>query len=155
VPSIALGLNPANDETFGPPGSVWLRDASLPFRPLPPVRFPFTARNGVSINDFNPNIKAGYVQSWSFGIQRELGKDMALEIRYVGNHGTHLWRQYELSEANIFENGFLEEFKVAMENLRIARAADASSNNFGNAGLAGQRDIPLIRTALGLTSDTG
>ena len=150
VPAITLGLNPTDNPTeFGPPGSVLFRDrSSLPFRSVPTPSFPFTARAGQSINDFDPNIEAAYVQSWSFGIQRELDKNTAFEIRYVGNHATKLWRQYELSEVNIFENGFLDEFLIARENLRIARNANANSNNFGNAGLAGQRPIPIIAAAL-------
>ncbi|MEK6321817.1 MAG: carboxypeptidase regulatory-like domain-containing protein [Acidobacteriota bacterium] len=153
-PSVALGTTPGNDPTiFGTPGSRLLRDGVLPLRPFPEAKFPLTARQGASINDFEPNLRPGYVSSWTFGIQRELTKNMALEIRYVGNHGTHLWRQYEINEVNIFENGFLDEFKIAAENLRIARAASPTSNNFGNQNLPGQKDIPIIRTALGLTSD--
>lgn len=153
-PTVALGTSPGNDPTiFGPPGSRLLRDGVLPLRPFPEAKFPLTARQGASINDFEPNLKPGYVSSWTFGIQRELSKDTALEIRYVGNHGTHLWRQYEINEVNIFENGFLDEFRIAAENLRIARAANPASNNFGNQNLPGQKDIPIIRTALGLTSD--
>lgn len=155
VPSITLGLNPNNNpDEFGPAGGVWLRDPVLPFRALPEPRFPFTARSGIAVNDFNPRIKAGYVQSWSFGVQREITKDTVLEVRYVGNHGTHLWRQYSLNEVNIFENGFLNEFRTAMQNLMIARTVNPSSNDFGNAGLPGQRDIPIIRTALDTTADT-
>jgi hypothetical protein len=162
VPAVTLGLNPNNFPTeFGAPGSVWLRDGALPFRALPEAKFPFTAQSGVSLNAFNPNIRAGYVQSWSFGLQREITKDMVFEVRYVGNHGTHLWRQYELNEVNIFENGFLDEFKMARENLRIFRAANPNCGtrdhppcNFGNSGQPGQRDIPIIGSALGFTSDT-
>jgi hypothetical protein len=151
----SIATSPGNFPVeFGAPGSRLFRDGNFPFLPpLAPV-FPFTARQGASINDFNPNLKPGYVQSWSFGLQRELTKDMALEVRYVGNHATRLWRQYEIGEVNIFENGFIDEFKIAMENLRIARLANPASNNFGNQGLAGQRPIPIIQTALGLTSDT-
>ena len=32
------------------------------------------------------------VQSWSFGIQREVSKDVAFEVRYVGNHGGNLYQ---------------------------------------------------------------
>jgi hypothetical protein len=154
-PTVALGTSAANDPTIwtGGPGSRLLRDGNFPFRPVPSPVFPLTARQGASINDFEPNLQPGYVSSWTFGIQRELTKNMAFEVRYVGNHGTHLWRQYEINEVNIFENGFLEEFKIAMENLRIARLANPTSNNFGNQALPGQKNIPIISTALGLTSD--
>ena len=153
--SVTLGASPANDPgIWGEPGSRLLRNGVLPLRPIPTPEFPLTAQQGDSINDFEPNLKPGYVTSWSFGLQRELTKDTAIEFRYVGNHGSHLWRQYEIGEVNIFENGFLDEFKIAMENLRIARLANSASTNFGNTGLPGQKDIPIIRTALGTTNDT-
>jgi len=152
--AFGTGTSPGNFPVeFGAPGSRLLRDPSLPFLPLPDPVFPFTARQGASINDFNPNLRPGYTQSWTFGIQRELGKDTALEVRYVGNHGTRMWRQYELGEVNIFENGFLDEFKIAQENLRIARQSNSSSNNFGNQRLPGQRDIPIISVGLNTTND--
>ncbi len=153
--SFATGTSPANfPAEFGSPGSRLLRDGSYPFLPLPAPVFPFTARQGASINDFDPTLNPGYVQSWTFGIQRELTKDMALEVRYVGNRATRLWGQYEIGEVNIFENGFINEFRIAQENLRIARLSSPNSNNFGNQGLAGQRDIPIIATALATTNDT-
>ncbi len=153
-PTFTAGVNPANfPAEFGSPGSRLLRDGNFPFLPLPEAKFPLTARQSASINDFNPNLKPGYVQSWTFGIQRELTKNLALEVRYVGNHGTRLWRQYELGEVNIFENGFLNEFKIAQQNLRISRLSNAASNDFGNRGLPGQQNIPIISTALGFTND--
>ncbi|HLG15938.1 MAG TPA: carboxypeptidase regulatory-like domain-containing protein [Blastocatellia bacterium] len=152
-PTVTLSTDPStNPAEFGPPGSRLFRDGTYPFRPIPQPTFPFTARQGDSLNDFNPNIKAGYVQSYSFGIQREITKDTALEIRYVGNHATHLWRQYELSDVNIFENGFLNEFIAARNNLAISRAA-GRGNNYGNLGLPGQVAVPIIQTAIGSTTD--
>jgi len=153
-PTYEAGTNPTlYPDVFGPPGSRLFRDGSYPFLPLPEAKFPMTARQNASLNDFNPNLRTGYVQSWTFGLQRELTKNLALEVRYVANHGTRLWRQYEIGEVNIFENGFLEEFKIAQENLRIARTVNPSSNNFGNQGLPGQKNIPIISTGLGFTND--
>lgn len=44
----------------------------------------------------NPNeLINGYVQQWNFGIERELFRDVALKISYVGSKGTHLERRYE------------------------------------------------------------
>jgi len=159
--SVSPGTTPADfvgPSGFTGPGSVLFRDPTLPRR-LPPAgtTFPITAGPGASFNEFDPNLRLGYVQSWSLGLQRELTKNTVLEIRYVANHGTKLWRQLELNEVNIFENGFLDEFKIAQKNLAIARAANPASNNFGNQGLAGQAPIPIISTALGAanTNDVG
>jgi hypothetical protein len=161
-PSVALGTSFANFPTeFGPAGSRLLRDGNIPFLATPPTRFPFTARQGDSLNDFNPNLNVGYVQSYTFGFQRELNKDTALEIRYVGNHALNLWRQYELNEVNIFENGFLKQVQSAQRNLSIFRNANPRCGqtgqpacNYGNSGLAGQVAIPILQTGIGSATDS-
>ena len=169
--SVALGTSPTNNPAeFGTAGSHWLRDSSYPFLPFPSATFPFTAGQGRPLNDFDPNLRPGYTQSWTFGIQRELTKDTALEVRYVGNHGTRLWRQIELSDVNIFENGFINEFKTAQANMAICQAnsaaclaaqaaggipaANRTSNSYANWGLAGQGNIPIIQTAIGPVDST-
>jgi hypothetical protein len=99
-------------------------------------------------------LKMGYVQSWSLSLQREIGQDTVIDLRYVGNHGTGLWRQVNLNEVNIFENGFLNEFNAAAANLQINRRSAPASIDFGNRGLPGQAPIPILQTSTGLTSDT-
>ncbi len=58
-----------------------------------------------------------------------------------------------LNETNILENGFLNEFQIAQNNLTIARGGNINANtgitNFGNQGLPGQKAIPIIQTAIG------
>jgi len=80
------------------------------------------------VNIFDPNLRTPYTQSWSFGIQRELSKSMVLEVRYVGNRHLQEWTSRDLNERNVVENGFLDEFKLAManlqENLRAGRGAN-------------------------------
>jgi hypothetical protein len=36
------------------------------------------------------NLKSGYVQQWSFGIQRQLAENLGLDVSYVANKGTSL-----------------------------------------------------------------
>ena len=45
---------------------------------------------GRSPNFFNPTQRNGYMQRWSFGIQREMPGRIVLEAMYVGNRGTLL-----------------------------------------------------------------
>jgi len=153
--SVSNASTPAD---FGPAGSVLFRNgiptkSGLTSTPVYPIPASFTT----SLNDFQPNMKLGYVQSWNIGWQRQLGKDAVVEFRYTGNHGVHLWRQYNLNEANIYENGFLSEFQIAQNNLKIARGGDltatAKGNNWGNQGLAGQQNTPILSTAIGNTTD--
>ena len=88
-------------------------DPSVPTSPV----LPNTGAITDSVNSFLPNLKTGYVESWTAGIQREIKKDNVIEIRYVGNRGHKLWRQYNLNEINVFENGFLNEFQLAQANV--------------------------------------
>lgn len=45
---------------------------------------------GKSLTLYNPNPLNPYSLRWSLGIQRQLGKDMVIEIGYLGNHAVHL-----------------------------------------------------------------
>ena len=134
-------------------GSEFLNQNNLPNVLQTPTTFsssfPLTAASGASVNSFNPDLRPGMVESWTFGIQRELGSNQVLEVRYVGNHGVGLWRQYNLNEVNIFENGFLSEFNNAKSNLAIcnANAACKASPSYANTGLAGQVNLPIMTGA--------
>src|SRR5262249_50407619 len=113
--------------------------------------YPLTGDIANSANIFDPNLKVPYVQSWSFGIQREIAKDTAIEVRYVGNRQLRGWTAYDLNEPNIVENGFLDEFKLAQKNLEIFKAANPNCSTTGNPscsfayrGLPGQEPLPII-----------
>jgi Carboxypeptidase regulatory-like domain len=145
----AQSLNPGTDF---PIGSLSLSGG---FPPLvgspasfsPPFRqADFTFRN-ISFSTMQPDLRTPYVQQWNFGIQRELGRNTVIEARYVGNKGTHLWHGYNLNEVNIFENGFLDEFKNAQRNLQINQ--NAGVNSFQNRGLSGQSRLPIFEAAFG------
>jgi hypothetical protein len=81
-----------------------------------------------------------------------------VDFRYTGNHGTDLWREMNLNEINTISNGYLTQFQEAQSNLAIARGGNIYNNtsviNFGNQGLPGQVNIPMISTALGTTTDS-
>ncbi len=156
----STSVDPTNfPQYFGSPGSVYFSDPTFPSQPYPSApQFPLTPAFSDSLNDFDPNLKMGYVQSWNLGYQRELTRDTVVEFRYQGNHGVHEWRQINLNEVNIFENGFINEEMIAQTNLAIANGvtvaqlpflATLKSNNFGNAGLPGQQNLKILQIALG------
>ena len=103
---------------------------------------------GVSTSGMPDDIKQPYTSSWNIGIQRDLGGNRALEVRYNGNRTRNQWLAGNINEVNIFENGFLNEFKNAQRNLAINAAAGVTGN-FGNRGLPGQVDLPIF-TATGI-----
>jgi hypothetical protein len=56
--------------------------------------------------NFGPDM----VHSWSLGIEREVTRNSAFEVRYVGNHGGHLYQ-------TINANPFIADLKAAFPNL--------------------------------------
>src|SRR5262245_22384257 len=106
--------------------------------------YPTTGLVTDSANVFNPDLQLGYVQSWTFGLQREINKDTVIEVRYVGNRGVKLWQQFDLNETNVVENGFLNEFKLAQANLQANIAAGRGAH-FRYAGPGtGTSPLPTI-----------
>ncbi|MGH9478739.1 MAG: hypothetical protein ACRD1A_05880, partial [Terriglobales bacterium] len=158
--TLSTSVNPNTAPAVFPAGSVYFSDAAST-RPtlaptsidpnFPETSYPIPVQTSNSLNTYDPNLKMEYVSSWDFGLQREFGANTALEIRYVGNHGTDLFRTFNLNEVNIFENGFLDEFKTAQANLALAQQSSPTSTTF--AGLAGQQSVPILTTALGKSSD--
>jgi hypothetical protein len=90
------------------------------------------------LEGMNSNIQQPYTESWNFGIQRKLGENNAIEVRYVGNRAVHQWVALNLNEVNIFENGFLQEFQKAQQAL----AASGGASFQGPAG-----SMPILDTA--------
>jgi carboxypeptidase family protein len=121
------------------PVGSYLRSGA-PFAPAPFPDTPSYPNPGLitdAVNAFKPNLRIGYVESWSFGIQREIKKDNVIEVRYIGNRGHDLWRQINLNELNVVENGVMREFKLAEQNLIANIAANrcqAGQNPTANAG---------------------
>jgi hypothetical protein len=99
-------------------------------------------------NYINPNLVSPYTQNWTLGIQRELTRNLVIEVRYVGNKSTHMWHRQNLQETNIFENRFLDQFNQAKRNYDI-NVAGGRGETFRNNGLEGQAPIPIFETAFG------
>ena len=50
-----------------------------------------------------------------------------MEIRYVATRGVDQWAELNYNERNVIENGFLDEFKLAMANLKANNASGIAS----------------------------
>jgi hypothetical protein len=77
----------------------------------------FLANPNNALWAINPDLRIPYVQQWSFGYEREITRNMAFEVRYAANRAVKVWRANNFNEVNIFENGFLNEFRNAQKNL--------------------------------------
>ncbi len=102
-----------------PPASYTnLSTIALPLTPsAPPFAVnPLTDRTGVFLT-MADNRSTPYIQNWNLSIQRELDRNMSVEVAYIGNKGNKLYQPIELNEPNILAawNGsetFLEAFNT-------------------------------------------
>ena len=137
------------------PGSLFLGQPFPSFsydppsyqKSIPAGNFTFNnSSQGNGINGMDYNIRQPYTMSWTFGIQQRLGKSRALEVRYNGNRVVHQWLSLNVNEVNVFENGFLQDFKNAQKNLAINAANGTIS--FANLNPAGGTvALPILTAA--------
>jgi hypothetical protein len=100
----------------------------------------FTFIGGPGVNGVSTKFKQPYTESWNVGIQRQIGDSRALELRYIGNRSLRQWININTNEVNIFENGFLKEFKNAQANL--AMNGGTSFADTAHGGVPGT--VPLL-----------
>jgi hypothetical protein len=157
-PGLRIVVN--REEASGNLGAVplLLRDTARlgqPEFPATPV-YPMTDVITGDVSVFDQNIQVPSADSYSIGFQRGLSQNMALEMRYVGTRGRDSWRTctdgnngnctagtLNYNEFNIFENKFIDEFKVAQANLR-ANIAAGRGNTFAYTGAAGTAPLPTF-----------
>jgi hypothetical protein len=137
-----VGLNTLDDGQGLP---VLLRQSSRlgpTAFPLTPV-YPMTDVVTENINIFDPSIQVPWADTWTAGIQRSLGSNMALEVRYVGTRSRDGWLTENYNETDIFDNGFLNEFRLAQSNLQ-ANIAAGRGNTFAYTGAPGTAPLPIM-----------
>jgi hypothetical protein len=98
--------------------------AGVPLVPTPAFQVPRTALDNINqlsatsaFFTFDPNFRTPYVQQWNFGIEREIMRNTAIEVRYVGNRGTKLTRGIDTNQLIVFQNGFAADVARAQFNL--------------------------------------
>ena len=109
------GFFNAGSFILGMPVPATVSSSPIPYQQV--ITESSLALQGNTIATFDPHIKQPYLESWQFGIQRQLSTNNVIEIRYVGNVSKDQWLVKNYNEVNIFENGFLAEFQKAQANL--------------------------------------
>ncbi len=146
--------NTGTTGTFAP-GSLSLGDSLPPYIYSPATyqasvpESDFTFIGGAGVTGIDAHIKQPYSQSWNLSVQRQLGSRV-LEVRYAGNRNLHQWINNNTNEVNIFENGFLDEFKKAQANLAAYRAANPGCDAAGTCSFAGtgsSTNVPTMDAA--------
>jgi hypothetical protein len=95
---------------------------------IPTFRMPRTIEDNLALSQAPTlftteyNLKTPYAEQWNFGIEREIFKDTALSVGYVGNRGVQLTRGLDTNQVIIFQNGFLADFLRAQSNCALQGA---------------------------------
>ena len=93
-----------------------------------------------SITVLDPAFKTPTTHQWALSIQREIFKRTVLDVSYIGRRGYHLFGAYNANQAQIFNNGFVDAFKIVKaggESDLINRLTAADSRkNAGESGSA-------------------
>ena len=132
-----------------------------PFNPDPTYPIAVGANRADSLNAFAPDIKIARVRNWTVGFARSISRDMAVEIRYVGNRGDNEWSAINYNTIrgeNLVANGFMNEFKLAMANLAANNASGASNRagSFAYFGAGtGTSPLPIYLAYLNGSTDAG
>jgi hypothetical protein len=103
------------------------RLAPPPFASSP--EYPLSDAVTQDVNIFVSNLQVPWSQSWQIGIERAIGQTpMSIGARYIGTRSGNLWLERNYNEINVTENGFLQEFRLAQQNLQANIAAGRGAN---------------------------
>lgn len=69
-----------------------------------------------------PDLQTPYAEQWNIGIDREIMRDTAISVSYVGNVGKQLTRGIDTNQVTIFQNGFFADFLRAQNNCALQGA---------------------------------
>jgi hypothetical protein len=113
LPNLPGAAYAAINTDFGQNGG---RLANLPAL-LPPAAKPSTLSqpapfSSASNTVVDPNLKTPRTHQWALDIQREVARNTVVDIAYIGRRGTHLLGAYNVNQAQIYTNGFLDAFNV-------------------------------------------
>ena len=118
---LSLGGNAVDNNST----SLNRRFGSLPSIPVPTFQVPRTfAQNNTpqiagrfgAVFGIDPHLKIPRTTEYNLGIEREVGFQSAVEIRYVGSFSRNLVRAEDFNQVDIFNNGFLNDFNNARAN---------------------------------------
>ncbi len=134
--TLSLTRSATSAEPLVPAGQSWpvllqerhrLHPASFPETPT----YPINARpnRADDLNLFAPDIEVGSARSWTVSFQRSITRNTAVDVRYVGTRGVNQWSTLNYNSIrgeNIVANGFLDEFRLAQQNLLANNVAGGS-----------------------------
>ncbi len=106
-----------------------------------------------TIGGIDTDIQIPSTHEFNIGIQRELGFQTALELRYVHGRSNQLWRYLDLNQLDINNNGFFGDFQRAQQNLSLVEARRAQIQGSGLSGAALTAALAPFPVSIGFNSN--
>ncbi len=124
---IAYGFNNSSSLS-SPTGYDPVYNWSSPFPPNFP-RAPFidpSFQNDQSISSILPGTsRMPQIVTWTFSLQRELARNLALEATYIGSHSTHLILSSAQANLNVLDPAYLSLGNLLFQDINSAQAKAA------------------------------
>ncbi|MBL8213765.1 MAG: carboxypeptidase regulatory-like domain-containing protein [Bryobacterales bacterium] len=110
TPGFAQATTSFPNQTAGADNRIsTLTPAMYPQQPAAPVLIPPANRN-ISVIVFGDNLRSGYMQQFSFNIQREVLRNTVLDVGFVRTRGTKLFTWLDMNQPRVFGD-FLTSFR--------------------------------------------
>lgn len=154
------GLGSVNVSATNAAGTTTFLNSTLSpvtgFQPLPTTFInptvssfprPYAANNTTAFQRFgtvsliDPNLQVQKSYEYNLGIQRDLGFNTILEVRYVGGRSNEVTRSIDYNQIDIRNNGFLDDFNRARANFLLTGNAFCTA-----AGCQALRVLPFLGT---------
>jgi hypothetical protein len=120
------------------------KDVRLSSDPMPSISIPETPmlrpplNRGQDVALFSPNLRTGYVHTYSLSLQREIARNTVIDAAYVGKRAVKLFMQVNVNQRGI-DGDFLNSFRELQAF--VSQGADVPPTNtlvrlFGSAPAA-------------------
>jgi hypothetical protein len=126
--SAASAANPPAVRASDPAAQALIRQLPDGIVGLPVERTPKPDRSSTPLL-FDSRLRTPYVNQWNFSVQHELFSNTVLELAYVGNKGTHMFRMLNENQAAVSPE-FLGSFLSAQRGVRTGPVG-ALLNTYG------------------------
>ena len=116
IPGVTLGVVNTEFGQTGGPGKTGgrIRDGipslAPPSTAVPSAQLQPPPFGTGTITVVDPDFQSPLTNQWSLNIQRDLGKNLLVDVAYIGRRASHLFGAYNIGQVDIFNNGFLSEY---------------------------------------------
>jgi hypothetical protein len=100
-----------------------------------------------TVSGIDPRLQVSRVVEYNFGIQRELGFQTAVEVRYVGAFSNQLVRSIDYNQVDIRSNGFAADFNRALQNRSVSGSIFGDATCLANGTCQPLTVIPNLSAA--------